>query len=631
MASRGTDVIYNGIELHNVTTKQWDQQVVYDDSNTDPIAIRFTLSFEGLLHLQNEAGIGTDLSDVPAWIGNSASQTAPTNTFASSIQVVHEALSTPRKELIINMNGKRVLRVVPPSSGVLSGVSDFDTENGPKPQFVKVMHVVSNKMARVQFSISVAILGCESGGSRSTPVINNRWSVSEEMDDDFFTTRTTSGTIRFSLSDPKDGGGPHWYKYFVIPGLENGFRRARVHYIASEDGLSAKYTIIDRQIHTAAPWPATRITGRHTESTGDGITFIRECHVRLEGDPGSDKRLLAQRAIQVVENRIPVLAKEWGAEEGNVWTPIQMSMTDNFGERNSVEVMVRISHPPSTEDDKSEQAKLGNLIKKGFGSPIGSLPAVPNQPTDYKQNVSPNPPLYGFTSVGNGAARTPAEKFIKHCYLQTQCSEQHAIGNAKDTSVSSDDGESQDTETQVTSQLTYQLPEDSTGDYFSTDNPDLKASPYQFSRMESTYFYNSLKTQMPIARESIPLAGAPQGAEKDTSVVFTLGSRQCRREIRVDAERLNDWPQIPEPKETYTDGNLKGARLRFFHRNHPPTLTADGRSKLFRITAYYLYALNRPPLDTEELTIGALPFTSLKASDEKFKLKDAFSDKLGIP
>ena len=627
MASRGTDVIYNGVEMHNVITKQWEQRIVYDDSGTDPVGIRFTLSFEGLLHLQNAGGISSAIEDTPAWIGDERTQTAPTSTFVTSIEAIHKALSEPRRELIIRMNGQQVLNISPPNATALAGGFDYDTENGPKPQHVRLMHIVSNRMARVQFSVVATILGCVNNNLQSTPVINNRWSVSEEMDDDFFVTRTTNGTIRFSLSDPKDGGGPHWYKYFVIPGLENGFRRARVHYVASEDGLSAKYTIIDRQIHTAPPWPASRITGRHTESTGDGITFIRECHVRLDGHPGSDKRLLAQRAIQVVENRIPVLAKEWDAEEGNVWTPIQMSMTDNFGDRNSVEVMVRISHPPANEDDKAEQAKLGNMIKRGFGSPIENLPAVPNQPADYKQNVSPNPPLYGFTSVGNGVARTPAEKFIKHCYLQTQCSDQHAIGNAKDTSVSSDDGQSQDTETQVTSQQTYQLPEDSTGDYFSTDDPKLKASPYQFSRMESTYFYNSLKTQMPIARKF----SADSSQTKDTSVVFALGTRQCRREIRVDAERLNDWPQIPDPKETYNDGNLKGSRLRFFHRNHPPTLTADGRSKLFRITAYYLYAMNRPPLDSEELTVGALPFTSFKASDDKFKPKDAFSDKLGIP
>jgi hypothetical protein len=143
--------------------------------------------------------------------------------------------------------------------------------------------------------------------------------------------------------------------------------------------------------------------------------------------------------------------------------------------------------------------------------------------------------------------------------------------------------------------------------------------------MESTYFYNSLRVQMPIARTPDPSTEDT----RDTSVVFTLGGRQGRREIRVDAESAGGWPQIPSPVDEYTDGTLKGTRLKFWHRLHVPILTVDGRDKMYRITAYYLYAMNRAPLDSETLNVGVLPYTSLTLADEKFAPSESYSEQLG--
>ena len=47
----GTTVTYNGVTLHNVQTREWEQETVYDESNTDalspvPHAIR------GILHAE---------------------------------------------------------------------------------------------------------------------------------------------------------------------------------------------------------------------------------------------------------------------------------------------------------------------------------------------------------------------------------------------------------------------------------------------------------------------------------------------------------------------------------------------------------------------------------------------------
>ncbi len=617
MPSTGTDVTYAGIEMHNVTTRQWDQTIVYDESGTDPIGIRYNLTFEGILHVQS---ISDSAVTVPAWIGDIDGRQLG-NDAPDSLNKLHEMLSRPRQTLIVRMNGKQALNVIPADGNASTLYKDYDVDNGPKPQQVRVTHIVRDKVFRVQFTIVAMVLGCVSGTTvNNTPVLNNRWSVGEEMDDDFFTTRTISGTVRFSISDPAMLPTGHYYKYIIVPPLENGFRRARLHYLVTPDGLSAKYTIVDRQVHTAAPWPATRISGRHTESTQYGETFIGECQVRLEGAPNSDKRLLIQRAVQVIESRMPLLKEPFdrGDDALPSYVPQHISMTDHFGERNAVEMTVRIQQNPGQGDKKT--ARVGNLVKDTFGSPIRNLPAVDSEPEPYNQSVSTKPATYGYWI---GGIRHPIEAFLNQCYLQTQCSDKHGITGTGISATPPDSDTGDSDSTSITSSTTDAI-EDSPGDLYA-DSSESDPKFYDYARMESSYFYNSLRVQMPIARTPDPSTEDT----RDTSVVFTLGGRQCRREIRVDVESVGAWPEIPQPKDEYTDGTLKGTRLKFWHRLHVPILTVDGRSKLYRITAYYLYAMNRAPLDSEKLNVGVLPYTSLKLEDEQYDPSESYSEALG--
>ena len=64
-----TNVTYNGVELHNCLTRQWVQEVVYDESGTDMIGHRFGLRFECILHVQN-------VPSAPVWRGRRVSTNA---------------------------------------------------------------------------------------------------------------------------------------------------------------------------------------------------------------------------------------------------------------------------------------------------------------------------------------------------------------------------------------------------------------------------------------------------------------------------------------------------------------------------------------------------------------------------
>lgn len=114
-----------------------------------------------------------------------------------------------------------------------------------------------------------------------------------------------------------------------------------------------------------------------------------------------------------------------------------------------------------------------------------------------------------------------------------------------------------------------------------------------------------------------------------SSAFFKLGRPQCRRIIDVDIERAGELPEIPPPKETYTDGDLKGTLLEFSVDTHPPTLSADGVTPLYRLTAHYVYGMNRAPTEEEKFRLGVAPQTMFKRDDDevKFDPKVAYGNK----
>jgi hypothetical protein len=131
----GTTVTYNGVELHNVQTKSWDQELVYDASGTDLLYSRYRMRFEGIVHAQN---IGTGTHNAPAWIakaGTTGSGANAVTTFAA----VRSLLTQPRATLTVTFGSSVVVNVCSRSgdTGMPPGMAPgTDLDNGPKPRHV---------------------------------------------------------------------------------------------------------------------------------------------------------------------------------------------------------------------------------------------------------------------------------------------------------------------------------------------------------------------------------------------------------------------------------------------------------------------------------------------------------------
>jgi len=60
-----TDVYYNGVWLHNVSTREFHQEATYDASGTDQMSQHFRMRFEGIIHIQS----ALELDDDNMWVG----------------------------------------------------------------------------------------------------------------------------------------------------------------------------------------------------------------------------------------------------------------------------------------------------------------------------------------------------------------------------------------------------------------------------------------------------------------------------------------------------------------------------------------------------------------------------------
>lgn len=584
-----TTVTYNKIQLENVITRRFEQQLKYDESKTDLMYHEFRIEVEGICHIQG-------LPAAPAWIGGEYGQNTR-DTAAAQFDGIQRQLSQPRQNFEMYIGSDLLLRAVPSNIAANMQDPDRDVDNGPKPEGVSITHIAGNQVLRVSFGITIAKVLCVTP-VKTYGVLNNRWSVGETMDDHFRVTRNIRGRIRLAQSTIP----AHFYKTICIPALETGFRRANIEYTVDPDGLTCDYQVTDIQVHTAAPWPATHISGTHTESTNDGVNFYADCAIRLEGPPNADKRAMITQGIRVVEAKIGIITNPG---MGDRYMLTQGAIIDHIGDVPAIEVRYQIRH----QFDKTREL-LANLRQDRIGKPL-VLEAL--EGIEYKNTVSQTPAPYGYNSHGGTEPRDPAiALFLMHCYLQSPCNDYHAIAGQSLQEGSDKEEPGYIPPTEVSGYIPD--PPVSPGDYY---NKEAQASMYMAAEVESRYYFEYCRAHMPVASETFDTNGGGESSESKTevsTVVCNLSQPQCRREIRITAERVGRYPAMPRPVEEYTDGELKGYLLRYWDRAVAPRLAADGRKLLYTIQAYYLYALNRPPKGDEATRVGILPFTSIEVA-----------------
>lgn len=596
-----TIVQYNGVTLYNVTTRSWRHEMIYDDSGTDLIGDRLSMTFDGVIHAQRVSGFG--VTDTKTYV---ASDSAPSSATAA-YRTIEDLLKTPRQRLRVRFGNDIVIDVGPgdrPSSVNSGGILGTDIDNGPKPRFVELTNILGNSAFRVRFTIDVMVGNCKSI-TASNIVISNKWRVTEDMDSNFFTTRRIEGKLRLALSRPNGQAFPsgHQFRPVVMPVLEVGFRRESVSFTSTENGLECTYSVVDKQVHTSAPWPATDMEVVHEESTSDGVHYISGVQIRLRGAPNTDKRLLIERAVQIVEQRLDFTSRSPSEPEQII---TKASIRDHIGKENSIEMDLQVVQVPK------DVAFLTRLRKEKLGVPLelegisitdtqGNTTTTTEIPgTEYDPRISAFPKIYGYDP--HGGERRPSVLIVLHTFLQDRCmtNAERALYSGASSDSSEPTGESRG-DTTVVEMPPGSLDDDPDEDRY---NDESRAAVYMMSKISSRYDTHRMKVAMPISRR------LGQNVQSATNVVFDLAEPQACRIFEIDIERAGKLPEVPFPAETITDGTLIQTLAKKEETILAPVLTADGRHEVFRVIARYEYILSRPPLPTEVLRIGSHPYTT---------------------
>lgn len=607
----GTTVIYNGVTIQGAMTREWDQEVVYDPSGQDKAKDRWRFAFEGLIHID---------ADAPAVVGHASPVTSATESY----QRIARLLSTEQERLQVYFGAELVIDIVGQSRPACGGSSqpaqyqlaqpNRDVENGPKPQHVRLVHICSDKLFRVEFSIECVTSPCstavEADGSPRV-VLNNRWSLAEDMDRNHYVTRTLSGRLTLSTQMVP----AHLFKRLVVPGLEAGFARDSIHYEVAASGLEADYTVVDRQVKHAAPAPATKLSGSHGLATADGVTFTTRFNLRLEAPPHVHTRELIKLAFQVLDKRTRFVAKVAGVPRQYIEPSAMIqsfAITEILGDENVLELSAELLELPEKQVEF-----LANLSANVLGEPL----EIP----DYDPQVSPQPALYGY-QPWTGLARSPAVLLLLHPRLMAPCCGDKSIGSFP--TVPSQPGEAQpQNKPRVKAKKVASLSEKHAANF----SPQASRAIYSIARMSSVYTRNPLVVALPIAAPPTSSTSTGKKAEEQETTAFVslTGNRgAARRIVTYEAERVGKPPELPEPVDRYADGGIQGRLIDQRIESRPPHTSPDGQQLVFYASAEYVYALNRPPTQSEDYRIGALPFTSLQSTDAiaQFNAKQAFGN-----
>jgi len=623
-------VSYNYVTLENALTRTFRQETVYDPSGTDHFFSRYTIGFEALI-----SGLPRG-SRTFCPISPPADET-PTPIHAVWRDVRH-ALMDPRHPLVITARfadaegrteDREIFRCLP--ERLAPADPDRDLAHGPKPISLEILGMIGGRALKVRWEVQCEKLDFphdardfslhfEDGTGGLQTVLDNRWSTSEELDENFYLTRTIRGSLRLSRPAARTG----WdYRWLTVPALEAGFKRTRMSYSVKEDGLTAEYEVVDRQVHTAAPWPATSMRVTHQKATQLGVTYTGNCRVELTGPPHVPRKALVVRAVQIVDELTHFISSGGILNDPKgplQWLPINIAITEEIGDRSAVTAELHYQFTPRGDLNENEEQFVHRFKELGRDLTLSRqpwpIPGLGPPPEDrYDPNLSWMPAPYGYNPWGE--ERSPAAAAVFQCYLQRPYHPWHATGWWPAPAGVPEEVLRPDVrETEVQRVEPEQLLVAETERKFSDAHA---AAMYTYGRMVSIY-------KIDRRRPAFHRLGDDGGP---STVIVGLGSSTARRLIIIDAERCGRPPELPAPVD-YADANgVKGYLLRYRVELLPKTVSPAGDGWIYRARARYLYALDRAPPESDAAPwpVGRLPHTA--DPDPGWRPQDSFTERVG--
>lgn len=620
MANGQTIIKYGDVTLNRCLTRRIEQRPVMDSSSGTTLKNwRFVVSGQGYLHgfptsCQYEATTGNSAPDAASKAYKQVRwRLAPRQQFQMAMGCSGDTVSTGT----IVLQAKPMTALTSPTDLATNGLDyvsggtsiGYDVDDGPRCLQFDVVHVAADNIFRVEFAFEINRVQCtddDKAPSNTNGVLCHRWACADSLDANLRTTRTYHGLLEIATSQ----FSPHWFRDLVVPPLQEGMRREHMEFIASEDGKKLQYTITDQSIAISAPYPARTWSVEHTEASvmHDGMKQTGQCSVRLTAAEDVDKGQLIVLGLYVVTAKLQGSKPGEAPADNKPFFMNDVTITDYTGDVNMVQVSAsgwRI--PAELKNDVANPLGIA-VDARGFNKIIATadLPTF-SSPYNAKQSADGRT---GETPAYQGPVHLTG---IFRCYLQNPCSSGTGI-NIRTNQITNLDGtpDNQPVAT-VTAETTPTITTVDTP-YFSTAHNTLM---YSYFQMESIFKTTSPKSVMPIA--SPPYPGPPPDVSPSASIV-AIARDQCRRIVRIMAERVGGWPEFPDPN-TLNGGNaskyvggsaytpIPQKMLSSKLLGGTVTKSCNGED-IYRSQMQIIYALTRAPQPQDILQMGSNPWAT---------------------
>lgn len=610
MGAGSTQLTYNGVTIFNCQTREFREENVFDQSNTDQVFHKYRLSVIGYIHggLPGKSASAVYLGVFP----NPGNQDA-----AAHHKDVKAALMSPRGTLVYTLgssgsgDGTVLVTAKPFALGQMSDHKDRDVENGPKPQSFEIVSIAGNNVLRVQYTIEFSLIHCgadDTGLGRRDGVLNNRWSCSDAIDGNYFTVRTWRGTLRLATALHN----PHLFRGHCVPRLAPGFHRQSLDFEASPDGLTLSYTVVDREIYAAPPKPATSWNVSHTESVRaeNSLVAMGSCTVELWGDRRANKRQLAILAVAISDQCMDYL-KENEADDNKAFIT-SVSLTNNFGSsgENSVRFHVEVMHLKGThpedpknvlvraEDDNLDNGEILNLQVGSWGRlfPNGVIVNGYNPDLSRGSREGDEIELEGPAGVVGA--------FVAH--LQSICDNRYSMEDALTA-----DGELVPLESPAVPSLTARVVQTVAESVPEWTSDSHREHIYTHWDMDCTFEVAENTVALPYADASLFDRSSGSASGVNTVAVIHLSAPLAQRIIRLRGQRIGADPELPTVPTTFTDQN----NITYTRQHSVDVILAPaygpGDSEIRTIQAEYRYWMSRPPASTDTMPVGYNPWNTI--------------------
>lgn len=605
MAAGQTIITYGDMTILSCLTQPsgFSQEPVFDESNTDLLYYKFRVRVVGYIHGMATISVIGIIPNYGLNNGGNQGQTSASQAYAG----IRYAIK-PRQPFLMKMGvavnantgvvdlatGVPVLVANPipqlqnpnQAASQIANITGYDVNDGPRCTHFDILHVTADNLFKVEVEFEICKVECDSNGNayNTSGVLNNRWSVIDDLDENFITTRKFNGTLQ-TVSSTINANS---FRAYVVPPLQPGMRRESMSFNVTTDGKKLRYEITDKETLFAAPSPATWWRIEHIEdATRESRLAVHgTVRVELRGDRNSDHKRLIPIAIAAAESKL--LTKD------NKTIIMGATIASIMGsDESAVTVAVRGMRVP-----KDGQALLG-LPLALLGKPIAAADLAGLVPA-YSKDLS-----YGARPGDNIEVQGPIQLVGAFAaYLQSNCSNTHQIYNAPQGQQTQNPPKTQPVPITGSVSESAQVTDDGNTSFY---NNGSQTALYTFYQMESTYASKSNRAQMPIGISNSSSSNNTQ----PTCVVVDLGPRTMQRHVRISSERAGQMPDVPSMQDQYVDS---GSQIQFtlldtIDRSIVPDRTSDAK-QMYKLDREYVYAMSRPPNPGESIPIGVDPTES---------------------